>query len=264
LEQEKIFSDSDLIFHQDEWHSFYHHSGFSDHKKDECLKRINDRVKAASEFIRKSKVIIITFGTSFVFKHLEKEIIVSNCHKLPSNHFKRYMLSTEEAIWNIKLIIETIKRLNDKAKIIFTVSPVRHWKDGAVENQISKSTLLLAVNNAVNENSNCSYFPSYEIVMDDLRDYRYYESDLLHPNKSATDYIWEKFSAVYFSEKCLSAMIKIKFIADARLHRPRNADSKAHQIFLKKQLKIIDQLELKYDYLNLENDKIYFKQQLKL
>ena len=264
LEETKVFSETDLVFHQDEWHSFYHHSDFSNHKKEECLNSINETVKTASEFFRKAKVIIITFGTAFVFKHLEREIIVSNCHKIPSNQFERKRLSVDETISNINLIVESISKINSKANIIFTVSPVRHWRDGAVENQLSKATLLLAVNNVVSTNSNCFYFPSYEIVMDDLRDYRYYESDLLHPNKLATDYIWEKFSNTHFSEKCLSAMNEIKVIAEARMHRPRNIVSEAHQKFLKKQLKFIDQLELKYGHLNLDEDKKYFKEQLNL
>ncbi len=264
LEEPKVFSETDLVFHQDEWHSFYHHSDFSNHIKDECLNSINETVKTASEFIRNAKVIIITFGTAFVFKHLEREIIVSNCHKIPSNQFERKRLSVDETISNINLIIESISKINSKANIIFTVSPVRHWRDSAVENQLSKATLLLAVNNAVSTYSNCFYFPSYEIVMDDLRDYRYYEADLLHPNKLATDYIWEKFSDAHFSEKCLSAMNEIKIIAEARMHRPRNIVSEAHQKFLKKQLKFIDQLELKYGHLNLEEDKKYFKEQLNL
>jgi GSCFA family protein len=264
LEEQKEFSESDLDFHQDEWHSFYHHSDFSNHVKDECLNSINETGKTASEFIRKTKVIIITFGTAFVFRHLEKEIVVSNCHKIPSNKFKRFRLSIDESVLNINFIIDSISRINNDAKIIFTVSPVRHWRDGAVANQLSKATLLLAVNNAVSTHSNCFYFPSYEIVMDDLRDYRYYEADLLHPNKLATDYIWEKFSNTHFSEKCLSAMNEMKVIAEARMHRPRNIVSEAHQKFLKKQLKFIDQLELKYGHLNLEEDKKYFKEQLNL
>ncbi|NOG98436.1 MAG: GSCFA domain-containing protein [Ignavibacteriae bacterium] len=264
LEEPKVFSEEDLVFHQDEWHSFYHHSDFSNHVKDECLNSINERVVSAAEYIRKAKVIIITFGTAFVFKHLEKGFIVSNCHKIPKDQFSRFRLSVDEAVENIESIVDAISRINNEAKIVFTVSPVRHWRDGAVENQLSKATLLLAVNNVVNTKSNCFYFPSYEIVMDDLRDYRYYESDLLHPNKLATDYIWGKFSATHFTEKCLSAMNEIKVIAEARLHRPRNIESNAHQKFLKKQLKIIDQLELKYGHLNLEGDKKYFRGQLTL
>jgi hypothetical protein len=264
LEEPKVFSETDLVFHQDEWHSFYHHSNFSNHIKEECLNSINARIKSAAGFVRKAKVVIITFGTSFAFKYLEKGIVVSNCHKIPSNEFERFRLSVDEAISNINLIVESISKINSKANIIFTVSPVRHWRDGAVENQLSKATLLLAVNKTVSTHSNCFYFPSFEIVMDDLRDYRYYDSDLLHPNKLATDYIWEKFSNTHFSEKCLSAMNEIKIIAEARLHRPRNIVSEAHQKFLKKQLKFIDQLELKYGHLNLEEDKKYFKEQLKL
>lgn len=264
LEEQKVFTEEDLVYHQDEWHSFYHHSDFSNHKNEECLDSINDRIKLAAEFVRKANVIIITFGTSFVFKHLEKDIIVSNCHKITSSQFTRFRLSLQQAIENIDSIVDVISKLNREAKLVFTVSPVRHWRDGAVENQLSKATLLLAVNNMITTKSNCYYFPSYEIVMDDLRDYRYYESDMLHPNKLATDYVWEKFSETHFSEKCLSAMNEIKVIAEARMHRPRNINSEAHQKFLKKQIKLIDQLELKYGHLNLEGDKKYFKEQLRL
>jgi hypothetical protein len=264
LREEKRFTESDLIFHQDEFHSFYHHSDFSSDDKATCLDKINKRIIEAAQFIKQAKIIIITFGTAFVFEHLEKKIIVSNCHKISASQFRRFKLSIGETEKNIESILEIISQLNPEAQIIFTISPVRHWRDGAVENQVSKSTLILAVNKMISRNKCCYYFPSYEIIMDDLRDYRYYGSDLLHPNKLATDYIWDKFVQTYLTEKCLAACSEIKSIAEARQHRPRNIESVGHQKFVKKQLKFIDQLELKYGHLNLEDDKKYFREQIKL
>jgi hypothetical protein len=264
LKEGKQFAEADLFQDQDEWHSFFHHSDFSHHELETCLNKINNQIISTFEYLRKADFVIITFGTSFVFKSKSKNIIVSNCHKIPQKEFNRFRLTLEATTNYIMAIIESIQEMNRETNIIFTVSPVRHWRDGAVENHLSKSTLLLAIDEVLKSAERCSYFPSYEIVMDDLRDYRFYAADLLHPNKAATDYIWEKFTASYFSDKCLNLMNEIKSIAEAALHRPRNIESKTHQKFVKTQLRKIHELEQKFTHLNLANDKEYFKSQIKL
>jgi len=177
----KTFTRGDLIESNGEWHSFYHHSDFSHHDHKICLEKINSGLKATFDFLSKTDVIIITYGTTYVYRHIEQNIVVSNCHKIPANEFEHYRLSLDETKKVIEQTINLLKAANKNIRIIFTVSPVRHWKDGAVNNQLSKSTLLLAVDKIVKSNKNCEYFPSYEIVMDDLRDYRFFDSDLLHP-----------------------------------------------------------------------------------
>jgi len=261
--EKKEFKQSDLIFDQSEWHSFYHHSDFSHHDVNVCLDKINSGIKNTNSFLQQSDVIIITYGTAFVYRHKTKEIIVSNCHKIPSNEFDRFRLTLDQTKEAIKNTIALLKTINNDVTIIFTVSPVRHWKDGAAENQISKSILLLAVNDAVSRENKCEYFPSYEIVMDDLRDYRFYEADLFHPNKLATDYIWDKFSDSILSENCKTIMNEVEKIATGRNHKVRNKFSERHQNFLKAQIDKIKTLEEKYPHLNMIDDENYFTSQLK-
>ncbi len=258
----RTFTQKDLIEYNGEWHSFYHHSDFSHHDPKICLDKINSGIKATSDFLGNTDVLIITYGTAYVYKHIKQNIIVSNCHKIAAKEFKRYRLSLEETE---KTIVETVKLLrliNENVRIIFTVSPVRHWKDGAANNQLSKATLLLAVDKIVKLHNNCEYFPSYEIVMDDLRDYRFYDSDLLHPNKLATDYIWKKFSDSMLSGNCLTLIQEIEKIVKAREHKVRNVKSESHQKFIGKQLQQIKLLSEKHPHLNLSEDEFYFKEQL--
>lgn len=260
--ENKTFVQEDLIENSGEWHSFYHHSDFSHHDPKICLDKINKGLKETSEFLAKADVVIITYGTAYVYKHIKQNIIVSNCHKIPAKEFERYRLSLEETEKAIEETVSLLRSANKNIRIIFTISPVRHWNDGAANNQLSKSTLLLAADNIIKSTENCEYFPSYEIVMDDLRDYRFYDSDLLHPNKLATDYIWEKFSNTMLSENCLTLMKEIEKIVKAREHRVRNVKSKTHQAFIKAQIEKIKILRLKHSHLNLSEDESYFEEEL--
>lgn len=260
--EKREFRESDLIFYQGEWHSFYHHSNFSDHQKNKILENINMGIENTTRFLNSANFLIITFGTSYVYKFLANGIIVSNCHKIPQKEFAHFMLNSEETVKNIKNIVEMVGKFNPKIKFIFTVSPVRHWKNGAHNNQLSKANLLLAIDEVIKSKNNCSYFPSYEIVMDDLRDYRFYESDLIHPNKIATDYIWEKFSNSIFSGECLQVINEISKVVTARNHRVRNINSSEHQKFVKSIIAKIELLNANYSHLNLENDLKYFNSQL--
>ncbi len=256
------FSESDLIKHQSEWHSFYHHSDFSNHDKEVVLNSINTSIKSAYSFLKSADFIILTFGTSYVYEHLEKGIVVSNCHKISQKHFSHFRLTLNETIESIKKTLQLIKSINSKAKFILTVSPVRHGKDGANNNQLSKANLLLAINELINSEKNTSYFPSYEIVMDDLRDYRFYNSDLVHPNKIATDYIWEKFTTSFCSDKCLETMKEVSKIVSGRNHRVRNTLSDEHQKFVASMIKKIEMLKKKQPHIILEDDLHYFKSQM--
>ncbi|MGD9898136.1 MAG: GSCFA domain-containing protein [Calditrichaceae bacterium] len=261
LNENKQFKQSDLIFHDDEWHSFFHHSDFSHHVAETCIEKLNRELSSAAEFLKTTDWLILTYGTSYVYRHKQTGIIVSNCHKIPSSEFDHFRLSADQVYDYLQQTLRMLNRINPGIKVIITVSPVRHLKDGPVENQLSKSTLLLAEDKIVNANANCFYFPSYEIMMDDLRDYRFYDSDLIHPNSAATDYIWDKFCEVWLSPKTKTAVTKLEKLASARAHRVRNPESPVHQKFLDKQIQFIGALKNEYTYLDLDEDLQYFRNQ---
>jgi len=255
----KVFTKDDLIFDQGEWHSFFHHSDFSNHSAATVLENINHNSKLVSDFIKKVDWVIISLGTSFVYRHIEKNIIVSNCHKIPSKEFSKEFLTVEENTNNINVLINLIRNESPKAKIILTVSPIRHWKDGAHQNQLSKSSLHLACNNIINSFENVFYFPSYEIVIDELRDYRFYNIDMLHPNDQAIEYIWEKFSQTVFSDKCQLLITEIKRIIDASEHKIRNLLSVKTKEFASSQINKIKSLVKIHPHLNFDDElKKYF------
>ncbi len=263
VKENRRFSKDDLIYDQGEWHSFYHHSDFSHHDPEICLRKINSRTEETAEFIKKADIAILTYGTSFVYKHRRQNMVVSNCHKLPADEFEHYRLTHEVCTDVINNTVDLLQSVNPEVKIILTVSPVRHWKDGAVENQRSKAVLLLSVENIVKKRQGCYYFPSYELLLDDLRDYRFYEDDLLHPNKQATDYIWKKFNDAFITDNCRESMKEIEKLNKARYHRLRNPLSNQAKSFFKSQLKRIEDLRNKYPFLELDDDYNYFKNLLK-
>jgi len=256
----KVFSESDLIFSQDEFHSFYHHSDFSSHNANAALILMNNNQKMLKKYLPKTNLVIITYGTSIVYINKENNLIVSNCHKLPENSFIKQQLSLSEITEYIKNSIALLRSFNKDVKIIFTLSPVRHWKDGAVQNHISKSALLLGINECLDKNT--FYFPSYEIVIDELRDYRFYKKDMIHPNEIAVEYIWEKFSETMFNSKTHSLLKEIDKINNAKNHKPRNIFSSKHQDFIKNQLVKIEELNKKYPHLNFDEDIQYFNSQI--
>ncbi len=258
----KQFNETDLVFNQSEWHSFYHHSSFSHHDKDVVLQNINNSVSAIHSFLKTADLIVITLGTSYVYQHLEKKIVVSNCHKIPQKEFSHSRLSLAETTETIRKTIELIKSINPDAKFILTVSPVRHWKNGATNNQLSKANLLLAIDEVINSEQNTFYFPSYEILMDDLRDYRFYNQDLIHPNKIATNYIWGKFTSSLCSTNCLQLMKNISKITAAKDHRVRNINSEEHKKFVKSIIAKIEMLQKTHKHLLLHEELDYFNSQL--
>lgn len=247
--ENRLFNENDLFFHQGEFHSFFHHSSFSSHKLDEILDKINSTTKQTNKFLNEVDWVILTFGTSFVYKHLEKGIVVSNNHKLPENQFERRKLTNFETTQIISKTIKLIKNQNLKAKIIVTVSPVRHWKDGAIENQRSKANLILALEKIETECKDVVYFPSYELLLDDLRDYRFYGSDLIHPSEEAINYIWEKFSDTFFDETTLEIIKRIEKIVQAQNHKIRNPESEEGKNFLTNLNKQISEIENEFDYI---------------
>ena len=224
------FTEEDIFFHNDSWHSFEVHSELSNANKEEFIENLNALLEKTHCYIATFSHCIITYGTSWVYRNKTSEKIVANCHKVPQIKFEKEILSVETIEKSIQNTIDLIRKVNPNCNFIFTVSPVRHIKDGFVENQRSKSHLISAIHNLPFTIHN--YFPSYEIMMDELRDYRFYAEDMLHPSQTAIDYIWIRFFENYVSEENFATMEEVCSIQKAIAHRPFNPDSESHQKFL--------------------------------
>ena len=231
---QKKFTQEDIFFHNERWHCFDVHSDLSNPNKDELLENLNAILKFTHQQITESTHFIITYGTSWVYRNIETNAIVANCHKVPQKQFSKEILTLATIEKSIKNTLDLIQKVNLKANIIFTVSPVRHIKDGFVENQRSKAHLITALHSSNFHLPTSSYFPSYEIMMDELRDYRFYVEDMIHPNQVAIDYIWQRFSETNISEESHSIMKDVETIQTGLAHRPFNSNSESHQQFLSK------------------------------
>lgn len=243
------FSENDLFEYNSLWQSFSHSSQFSDSSMMNCLTGINSRLSTAANFLKKTDFLLITYGTAWVFEERKSGKVVSNCHKLPADKFIRRKLTVEEIVDDYGDLISRLQTLFPKLNIIFTVSPIRHWKDGAHENNLSKSTLLLAVDAMQKQYENVSYFPAYEIQMDELRDYRFYAADMLHPSDVAVDYIWKRFCETYFSGETLKIMKEVEQLSADLSHRPLHAESEDYMKFINSIEKKKAELKKKYPFL---------------
>ncbi len=224
LDKEEYTGD-DLFRYNDTWLSFDHYTAFSHKNREKLLLQINDSFGPAKKIMQETDRLLITFGTAWVFRLKESGQIVCNCHKVPASRFERVLLDREIILSEYKDLINRLTDLNPGIKIIFTVSPVRHWKDGAHGNQLSKAILLLAIDELLASfPEHCFYFPAYELLMDDLRDYRFYARDLLHPSEEAVDYIWEKFSSATLSEDSLLFIRQLDPLLKTLYHRPSDPD----------------------------------------
>lgn len=236
--------DENRIFeHNNIWNSFNAHSQLSSTSKDQLIQNLETASETLKTSIEEASHIIITLGTAWGYVHKETNQVVANCHKLPQKNFEKKLFSVEEISKSLKSISDIIQKQNASAKIIFTVSPVRHIKDGFVENTRSKSHLISAVHQTISETSNTTYFPSYELMMDELRDYRFYNEDMLHPNQTAINYIWERFTEVWLSSEAVSTSKKVEEIQRGLAHKPFNSNSDAHQKFLKHLQQKIEKLQ---------------------
>jgi len=244
VDQKEYFKE-DLIQHGDIWLSLHHHSKFNNRDPKLVLHDINKHIDQGYKTLKRASHIIITLGTSWAYRWKEDDSFVANCHKIPQANFKKELLSSEQILQSLQNMVRKVQSLNKDVKFIFTVSPVRHLKDGFVENNLSKALLLKAIHE-ITDDSNIYYFPSYEIMMDDLRDYRFYKRDLVHPNEEAVDYIWDLFKNTWISEKASEAMQEIEEIQRALGHKPFDPESEAHQLFLSQLKYKIQNLSLKY------------------
>lgn len=262
LLEEREFFEEDLNFANDLWFSFYHHSRFSSPDVNECLHTINSEITKASLSLANSEVLFITFGTSWVYELIDSGTIVSNCHKQPAKDFNRYRLHIDEIVSLYKELIVSLSIFNPDLKIVFTVSPIRHWKDGANGNQLSKATLLLAIEQLVELFDHVSYFPSYEIVMDELRDYRFYAEDMLHTNSTSVNYIWTRFVDTYIDNSTREVMKKVEKIISATNHKAFNPDSESHQRFISSTLGDISQLQNQYPNIDFDSERLMLMKNL--
>ncbi|MDI1257257.1 MAG: GSCFA domain-containing protein [Flavobacterium sp.] len=237
----KEFGASDVFFHNEQWHCFDAHSEISHPEQGALLENLNQITQSTNNQITEATHLIITLGTAWIYRKIDSGAIVANCHKIPQQQFTKELLSSKSIKESLARIIEKVNATNPNCKIIFTVSPVRHIKDGFVENQWSKSNFITAVHETILQfRENAVYFPSYEIMMDELRDYRFYAEDMLHPNQIAINYIWERFSEAYISAESQAVMTEIDSIQKSLLHRPFNVESEQHQQFLSKLRQKID------------------------
>lgn len=240
----QFFTEKDILFHNERWHCFEVHSDLTNSNSEKLLIELNSILTSTHQQIINASHIIITYGTSWVYRNIESNEIVANCHKVPQKQFVKEILSVENIENSIQSTVKLIKKINSNCHFIFTISPVRHIKDGFVENQRSKAHLVAAIHNSQFTIHN--YFPSYEIIMDELRDYRFYGQDMLHPNQIAIDYIWEKFKETAISEKAFATMNDVENIQKSLLHKPFNPDSIIHQQFISKLQEQIKSLQKQF------------------
>lgn len=237
IAEQELFTEKDVFFNNERWHCFDVHSDLSNSDREELLETLNKAIEVTNHQLKNSSHIIITYGTSWIYRNVESEQIVANCHKVPQKQFSKELLSVDIIQKSIQNTIDLIQTLNPNIKFIFTVSPVRHIKDGFTENQLSKSHLFTAIHSILKSkfyNLKLQYFPSYEIMMDELRDYRFYGEDMLHPNQVAIDYIWKLFSENYIFPDSISIMQEVDDIQKSLRHRSFNPESVQHQKFLAK------------------------------
>jgi hypothetical protein len=261
LIQQKEFKAEDLIFSNGLWHSFSHHGRFSSTDKNEALEQINSRIIKSARFLKNAGFLFITFGTAWIYKFKKTGQPVSNCHKIPAKEFERVRLTVDEIVNEYRDLLTEIRKVNSSLKVVFTVSPIRHWKDGAIENQRSKAVLLLAIDKLIKEFGDdfCAYFPAYEIVMDELRDYRFYAEDMIHISDVAVEHIWEKFQSALIDKESQQIAARVQKIVKAASHKPIHKNTPEYNQFVLQITNQIEELESKYKHLNFAAEKTYLK-----
>lgn len=250
----KVYTEADLFEVEGVWHSWMHHSTFSSSCPHECVETINRSLSEASSLLTETDWLVVTWGTSYVYFHQELGQVVGNCHKQPQRLFLRRRLEVEEIVDEWADLLDALRRRNPKLKILLTVSPIRHMKDGMHGNQLSKSVLLLAADKLCRTCPDCFYFPSYEIVMDELRDYRFYADDMLHPSGKAVEYIWECFSKTFFSAATFDVLKQWQEIRRGINHKPFDRESEAYRKFLSQIVLKIHQVKEKFPYFEVQKE----------
>ncbi len=254
LMQQEEPSEDVLVNQNGLWHSLMHHGRFSSFEKLELLSNIEEQTKKGHEFLKEADFLFLTFGTSWVYEWKENGQIISNCHKIPAAAFNRYRLEVDEIVEIYKKLLVELYSINPQLKIVFTVSPVRHLKDGAHENQLSKSVLHLAVYQLCRMFEKCDYFPSYELIQDELRDYRFYDADMVHINQTGIDYVWEKIHESWVSDEAKKIIKDVSQINRAVAHKPFNPTDSNYLDFIKTTIDKMTLLQQSYPYVDLRKE----------
>lgn len=258
----KEYTEQDLFYQNEIWNAWDFHTRFSGTDPSGVLMGMNDSVRLASAFIREADWLIITLGSCYQYflkDSPEADTSVANCHRAPGQWFEKRLLDIETVVMRLQETMQGIKAVNQDIKIIFTISPVRHIRDGVVNNNRSKARLLEAVHEIAELDQSCSYFPAYELVIDILRDYRFYDIDMVHPNYPATQFVWEHFAKAYFEKGTVDLIKQITDIHTARNHKPRFPDTDAHRRFSAAYLDKIKGLKEIYPYLDFTEEHRYFE-----
>jgi hypothetical protein len=256
--ENKQYSEEDLFYLNECWHSRQHHSRFSNIDKEACLNNINISQNEAHRFLKKANWLIVTLGSSFAYRLVEGGTFVANCHKAPAQTFNKHLCTIEEIITAFEKMLHKLFDFNPDIRLLLTISPVRHLRDGVTENNRSKARLIEAVHYLVNTYDALHYFPAYELVIDVLRDYRFYDIDMAHPNYAATQFVLEKFAETCMNKETQELMETIKKIVTASNHKPFNPHSQQHKNFLKNFLQQTQALQNQYPHLNFEEEISYF------
>lgn len=256
------YKDLDLIFINDVWQSWQHHSRFSGTDREAVLSNIRSSQEDAYNFLQDAKWLMITLGTSYSYRLKDNGTGVANCHKAPASLFDRHMLTIEEINAAMDNCLHQLFHFNPQLQVIFTVSPVRHVRDGLVDNNRSKARLIEVVHHLVNKFDRLHYFAAYELVIDVLRDYRFYDIDLVHPNFQATQFVTEKFASTFIESASLELSRQVQEIINSGRHRPFHPNTPAHQRFLKNLLEKMAVLKSKHPFLDFEQEEKQITQQL--
>lgn len=259
----KQYSKDELFFHEGLWKSFDHHSSFNARTWEKCLQKINTSFNNACEIISNLDTLIITFGTAFVYNTIDNKQVVANCHKLPDKNFNRSLLSVQEIVTEYTDMLDKLYTQFPDINIIITVSPVRHLRNNPHENQVSKAHLLAATYELEKKFVQLYYFPAYEIIMDELRDYRFYSEDMVHPAPITIDYVWERFVDTCIGEESKDFTSHYHSIRNAKKHRIKEYNSEATYSFGKKHLDYLTSLEKEYPEISFSNDKRFFSSIMK-
>ncbi|MCR4764901.1 MAG: GSCFA domain-containing protein [Bacteroidaceae bacterium] len=249
-------TNDDFVYHEGCWHSLSFHGDFSAPTQQELMANIHQSLDDCQEILQQISCLLITFGSAYVYERKLTGKVVANCHKLPEKLFSRRRLSVDEIVRTYRSVLSAIWEVNPSCRILFTVSPIRHVRDGLHENQLSKATLLLAIDELKQLfPSQVLYFPAYELLMDELRDYRFYADDLVHPSEMAVEYIWQRFTTAYFTQEAIETMESVKEIKKMMEHRPLHPESKEYARFLHQIVLKIETLSEKYPYFDFEKEK---------
>lgn len=254
----RIYTRADLVLLDEVWHSHNHHTDFSSTDPEFTLERINRATAFTGEFLQRADILFITLGSAFYYRLAQTGERVANCHRFPSQTFTKHLAEIDEIVVHFSAELDRIRSLNPELKIVFTVSPVRHIREGTVNNNRSKARLLEAVHRLCETSRNIYYFPAYELVIDVLRDYRFYDIDMVHPNYPATRYVFDQFRTTFFNTETQALCERVREVVTAFRHRPNFPDTEAHRKFLSAQSRKLAELQNLIPSADWEAEKAYF------